>query len=267
MLSAVTVCKRIERSYSDTSENQQMISRAVAVPGIFHPRREIRQLISRTEIVAGPFSLRRRMDDYSLLQAGNLRRIDSYSRKVLLLGRPSALVDLNSTPERLCFSHTQSPSSALSPSSWPFPYLRPATASCRRRRSFQQPPSARSPSLHHAAAIDINLPFHCAEIATFLRRAATPPPVLSLFSATTVPVRSPFEGTPPLSWSLGVSISHRAAIATFLRRAATPPPALSLFSATTVPVRSPFEGTPPLSWSLGVSISLLHALLKASSSF
>ncbi|XP_025660318.1 uncharacterized protein [Arachis hypogaea] len=150
--------------------------------------------------------------------------------------------DPNSTPERLCFSHTQSPSSALSPSSWPFPYLRPATASCRRRRSFQQPPSARSPSLHHAAAIDINLPFHRAEIATFLRRAATPPAALSLFSATTVPVRSPFEGTPPLSWSLGVSISHRAAIATFLRRATTPPLALSLFSAIIVPVRSPFEG-------------------------
>ena len=32
-----------------------MISRVVAVPGIFHPRREIRQLISRAEIVPGIF--------------------------------------------------------------------------------------------------------------------------------------------------------------------------------------------------------------------
>jgi len=61
MLGVVTVCKRIERSYFDTSENRQMISRAVAVPGIFHPRREIRQMISRTEAVPGPFSLRGRM--------------------------------------------------------------------------------------------------------------------------------------------------------------------------------------------------------------
>ena len=50
--------KRIERSYFDISENRQMISRAVAVPGIFQPRREIRQLISCTETVPGPFSLR-----------------------------------------------------------------------------------------------------------------------------------------------------------------------------------------------------------------
>ena len=58
MLGAVTVCKRIERSYSNTSENWQMISRAVAVPGICHPRREIWQLISRAEIVPGIFHLR-----------------------------------------------------------------------------------------------------------------------------------------------------------------------------------------------------------------
>ena len=38
-----------------------MISRAVAVPSIFHPRREIRQLISRIETFPGPFSLRGRM--------------------------------------------------------------------------------------------------------------------------------------------------------------------------------------------------------------
>ena len=38
-----------------------MISRAVAVPGIFYPRREIRQLISRAETVPGIFYLRGRM--------------------------------------------------------------------------------------------------------------------------------------------------------------------------------------------------------------
>jgi len=32
-----------------------MISRAVAVHGIFHPRQEIRQLISRAKIVPGIF--------------------------------------------------------------------------------------------------------------------------------------------------------------------------------------------------------------------
>ena len=58
MLGVVTVRKRINGSYSDTSENRQMISPVVAVPGIFLPRREIRQLISRTETVARPFSLR-----------------------------------------------------------------------------------------------------------------------------------------------------------------------------------------------------------------
>ena len=38
-----------------------MISRTVAVPAIFHPRREIRQLISHTETVPGIFHLRGRM--------------------------------------------------------------------------------------------------------------------------------------------------------------------------------------------------------------
>ena len=38
-----------------------MISRAVAVPSIFHPRREIQQLISHTETAPGPFSLKGRM--------------------------------------------------------------------------------------------------------------------------------------------------------------------------------------------------------------
>ncbi|KAL4344695.1 hypothetical protein AHAS_Ahas11G0204100 [Arachis hypogaea] len=53
-----------------------MISRAVAVPDIFHPRREIRQLISRAETVPDL------QDDHSLLQADNLCGIDPYSRKL-----------------------------------------------------------------------------------------------------------------------------------------------------------------------------------------
>ncbi|KAL4327951.1 hypothetical protein AHAS_Ahas13G0151400 [Arachis hypogaea] len=48
-----------------------MISRAVAVPGIFHLRREIRQLISRAKT-----------DNHSLLQANNLCGIDPYSLTV-----------------------------------------------------------------------------------------------------------------------------------------------------------------------------------------
>ncbi|QHO28102.1 uncharacterized protein DS421_7g213780 [Arachis hypogaea] len=79
--------------------------------------------------------------------------------------------DLDSTLSRtLCLSHTQSRVGLLSIDLLAVPHLRPATASCRCRRSFEQPPSARSLSLHHAAAININLPFHRAAIATFLRR-------------------------------------------------------------------------------------------------
>ncbi|RYR58514.1 hypothetical protein Ahy_A05g024321 [Arachis hypogaea] len=60
------------------------------------------------------------------------------------------------------------------------PHLRPATALCRRRRSFEQPLSARSHSLHRATAININLSFHRSAIATFLRRVATLPPKVLL---------------------------------------------------------------------------------------
>ncbi|QHO27390.1 uncharacterized protein DS421_7g207590 [Arachis hypogaea] len=105
--------------------------------------------------------------------------------------------DPNSTHSRtLCLSHTQSRAGLLSIDLLAVPHLRPATASCRRRRSFEQPPSAHSLFLHRAAAIDINLPLHRAAIATFLCRAATPSPKV-LFRKNG-PVRSPFEGSPPL---------------------------------------------------------------------
>ncbi|QHO01633.1 uncharacterized protein DS421_13g416780 [Arachis hypogaea] len=80
----------------------------------------------------------------------------------------------------LCLFHTQSRAGLLSIELLAVLHLRPASASCRRRRSFEQPLFARSLFLRRAAAIDINLPFHPAAIATFLRRVATPPPKVLL---------------------------------------------------------------------------------------
>nr|XP_025640748.1 uncharacterized protein LOC112735427 [Arachis hypogaea] len=121
---------------------------------------------------------------------------------------PSSLArcpDLDSTHSRtLCLSHTQSRAGLLSIDLLAVPHLCPATASCRRHRSFEQPPSARSLSLHCAAAIDINLPLHRTAIATFLHRAATPPPKVLL--RNNCPVRR-FSTTAPCLGHSGVKMA------------------------------------------------------------